>query len=187
MKRGAKDRRQHATGRRLVRVVIVAVIAIVSSILCGASVAQIAPDLPPPPAGLAPFFQPPDEFAADLGRYRSPLVMKDGSVARTPADWQRRRSEILRDWHAAMGEWPPLLKSPQVELETPETRENVTQYPIKIETAPGRIVDDAYLLVPKGRGRSPQFWSSSTKPKRGLAAASRPTAISPGNWPAADS
>ena len=40
-------------------------------------------------------FTPPPEFAGDFGTYRSPLKFDDGASVQTPADWQRRRNEIL--------------------------------------------------------------------------------------------
>jgi len=47
------------------------------------------------------------------------------------------------------------VEKPKVELGAKEDRDGVTQYKLKIETAPGRIVDDAYLLVPEGKGPFP--------------------------------
>ncbi|MBC7820542.1 MAG: sialidase [Planctomycetaceae bacterium] len=108
-----------------------------------------------PPAALAPFFKPPAEFASDFGGYRSPLKFDDGTSVRHAADWQRRRTEILKDWHTVMGAWPPLLDQPKVEYLEQERRENVIQHRIRIETAPGRSVDDAYLLLPAGQGPFP--------------------------------
>ena len=108
-----------------------------------------------PPASLAPFFKPPAEFASNLGDARSPLMFEDGSLVRTPQDWQRRRAEILKYWHSTMGAWPPLLEQPKIEYLEQERRENVTQHRIRIETAPGRSVEDAYLLLPEGKGPFP--------------------------------
>lgn len=108
-----------------------------------------------PPAKIAPFFSPPAELANDLGHYRSPLLFEDGTKVQNAADWPKRRGEILKYWHAAMGEWPPLIARPKLEYLAKEKRDTVTQHHIKIETAPGRHVDDAYLLVPDGKGPFP--------------------------------
>ena len=108
-----------------------------------------------PLAELAPFFKPPAEFESDFGGYRSPLKFDDGSPVRSLPDWLRRRAEILKYWHTAMGAWPPLLEKPKVEYLEQERRENVTQHRIRIETAPGRAVDDAFLLLPDGKGPFP--------------------------------
>lgn len=108
-----------------------------------------------PPAAIAPFFQPPTEFAKDFGTYRSPLLFDDNTPVRSADDWKRRRAEIRKYWHSAMGEWPALLEKPKLELMEQERRENVTQHHIRIETAPGRLVDDAYLLLPDGQGPFP--------------------------------
>ena len=58
---------------------------------------------------LEPFAQPPAEFADKLGSYKSPLEFADGSIAKTPADWTRRRAEILKTWQERLGPWPPLV------------------------------------------------------------------------------
>jgi dienelactone hydrolase len=108
-----------------------------------------------PPAKIAPFFKPSPQLAGDFGHYRSPLLFDDGTKVRAAADWQKRRGEILKYWHAAMGEWPPLIDKPKLEYLAKEKRDTVTQHHIKIETAPGRHVDDAYLLVPDGKGPFP--------------------------------
>ncbi|MEX0717559.1 MAG: hypothetical protein WD066_13285 [Planctomycetaceae bacterium] len=40
----------------------------------------------PPPAELARFFQPPEEFRDDFGEFRSPLVFADGTRVRNADD-----------------------------------------------------------------------------------------------------
>jgi dienelactone hydrolase len=117
-------------------------------------VPTLAPAADPPP-DLTPVFKPPAEFASDLGKYRSPLLFDDGSPVHTAADWPKRRQEILAYWHGAMGEWPPLIASPKIEYLEKEQRENFTQHHVRIETAPGRTTDDAFLLIPEGKGPFP--------------------------------
>jgi hypothetical protein len=127
-----------------------------------------------PPARLAPFFRPPAELASDLGAYRSPLRFADGTPVRSAADWPRRRAEILKTWHDAMGPWPPLLKQPKIEYLAKERRESVTQHRVRIEIAPGRFTDDAYLLIPDGDGPFPAvlvvFYEAKTGIGRGKSA-----------------
>ena len=108
-----------------------------------------------PPPKIAPYLQPPKELASEFGSYRSPLKFDDGSEVKTAADWQKRRAEIKKYWHGLMGEWPALLEKPKVELGEQEQRDTVTQHKLKIETAPGRVVEDAYLLMPEGKGPFP--------------------------------
>ena len=102
-----------------------------------------------------PYYKPPAELATDFGDYRSPLKFDDGTPVRTAKDWEKRRGEILKYWHTAMGDWPPLIEKPRLEPGAKDRREGITQYPITIETAPGRLVDDAYLLIPDGKGPFP--------------------------------
>lgn len=122
----------------------------VASLCLGASVVQSAP-----PEKLAPFFKPPADLAADFGTYRTPLKFDDGTPVRAADDWKKRRQEILTYWHGAMGAWPPVIEKPKVEFLGKEAKAGYTQHHIKIETAPGRLTDDAYLLVPDGKGPFP--------------------------------
>ncbi len=108
-----------------------------------------------PPERLAPFFQPPAEYARDMGNYRSPLKFLDGSPVKNAEDWKRRRQEILKTWQDFMGPWPALIEKPRIEKREKERRDNVTQYHLRLEVAPGRTTEDAYLLVPDGKGPFP--------------------------------
>jgi dienelactone hydrolase len=103
---------------------------------------------------IAPFFHPPKEFADDFGSYKSPLIFNDGRVAKTPADWQERRQEILKDWRGFIGEWPPLIERPKIEYLETKPRENFTQHRIRLEIAPEQMTR-GYLLVPPGPGPFP--------------------------------
>jgi hypothetical protein len=107
------------------------------------------------PERLAPFFRPPAQFAHDRGTFRSPLTFPDGSSVKNAVDWQRRRREILQTWHAFLGPWPALIEKPRVEYLQKERRENFTQQHIRLEIAPGRNTEDAYLLIPDGVGPFP--------------------------------
>jgi hypothetical protein len=104
---------------------------------------------------LAPFFRPPPGFANDLGSYRSPLKFYDGRPVKDAAEWPKRRQEILQTWHEIMGPWPALIRKPRVEYLAKERRDGLTQHHVRLEIAPGRETDDAYLLVPDGRGPFP--------------------------------
>jgi beta-glucanase (GH16 family) len=103
----------------------------------------------------ASFFKPPAEFAGDFGSYKSPLIFDDGTVVKTPADWQRRRREILKTWTGLMGAWPPLVKEPKIEYLATKHRENFTQHKVRVEIAPDGQTVDGYLLVPDGAKSCP--------------------------------
>ena len=104
---------------------------------------------------LEPFAQPPAEFAGKLGPYKSPLEFADGSLAKSPADWMRRRAEILKTWQQRLGAWPPLVKSPVVKkLETVE-RDGYTEHRVQVQASVDGAFVDGYLLVPKGPGPFP--------------------------------
>ena len=102
------------------------------------------------PESITSAFEPTAEFVRDFGQYKSPLIFNDGTAVKTPADWQRRRQEILKTWHGMMRAWPPLIEKPKIEYLTKEHRENFTQHKIRVEIAPGQQTVDGYLLVPDG-------------------------------------
>jgi len=104
-----------------------------------------------PPEELAELFASPEKYRSDFGNFRSPLLFADGAPVRTPADWQRRRAEILSTWHKLMGPWPPLIEKPRVETISTTRRENVTQHQLRVEIALGGEMVDALLLVPDAK------------------------------------
>ena len=54
-----------------------------------------------------------------------------------------------------MGPWPEILKNPKREILNEERRGTITQQHIRMEVAPGKRTDDAYLLIPDGKGPFP--------------------------------
>jgi len=92
--------------------------------LAGEDVAVIDLGEPPEQTGLLAVpevlegaFQPPSRYADDFGGYASPLRFADGRLVKTAADWRQRRAEILEQWHAAPGAWPPLIERPPSSIE----------------------------------------------------------------------
>jgi hypothetical protein len=98
---------------------------------------------------IAPFFNPPPELAKEFGSFRSPLLFHDGSHVASPADWERRRAEILREWHEFMGPWPEIIEKPKIEVTAESRRDNFAQKRIRLEIAPGQEAE-GWLLVPDG-------------------------------------
>ncbi|HZN32362.1 MAG TPA: hypothetical protein VFB80_01035 [Pirellulaceae bacterium] len=99
---------------------------------------------------LVPFTQPPAEFTSQFGDYRSPLVFADGSRVQSPADWARRRSEIVKLWHERLGAWPPLVEKPAVKRLESVEKDGYTQHHVHVQVSPDGKVADGYLLIPKG-------------------------------------
>ena len=129
------------------------------------------PPYPPMPERLGALTRPPARLADDFGSYKTPLRFVDGRPVTTPEQWRKRRQEILKTWHGFMGPWPDLVARPRIEYLGKERREGVTQHHVRVETAPGRLTDDAYLLVPDGEGPFPAvlvvFYEAGTGIGRG--------------------
>src|SRR5437016_9626 len=85
---------------------------------------------------IAPYFQPPPEFAEKFGNYRSPLTFNDGTLVQSTDEWPRRRREILATWQELMGPWPTVLEKPKMEILSKERRDNFTQSRVRQEIAP---------------------------------------------------
>ncbi len=103
---------------------------------------------------LEPHFRVPDEFAGDFGDFRSPLVFEDGSQVKTAEDWKRRRAEILAQWQDLLGQWPPLISEPKVEILETTRRENFAQHKVRFLWTPVEETT-GYLLIPDGDGKRP--------------------------------
>jgi hypothetical protein len=103
---------------------------------------------------IAPFFEVPAEFRSQYSDCPSPLKFYDGRPVATPADWARRRQEILDYWHSVLGPWPRLIERPRLERAPGERRENFTQHRVKAEVSPG-FMQSGILLVPDGKGPFP--------------------------------
>jgi len=107
------------------------------------------------PKEVKSFFTPLPEFTDDFGTYRSPLKFRDGTRVKTPADWLRRRKEILSTWRSMIGFWPPLIEKPKVRYLEQGRRDNFTQHRVSVEIAPDEQTVGGYLLVPDGDGSFP--------------------------------
>ncbi len=92
-------------------------------------------------------FRPPPEFAHDFGDFSSPLFFDDGRKVSSPADWAKRRTEILSTWHELMGAWPDLIIEPDVEILRSEKIEDFTRHQIRFLWTPEQKTT-GYLLIP---------------------------------------
>jgi hypothetical protein len=122
---------------------------------------------------IAPLFRVPDQFVGQLGTYRSPLVFADGTPVRTAADWQRRRQQLLAEWHELMGPWPPVLARPRFEVIGESHRETFTQRRVRVEVAPDQITE-GWLLVPDGQGPFPAVFVPFYEPETSVGLNDRP-------------
>lgn len=134
------------------------------------AVLMASPDRAAVPAAIADAFRPPPHLTGDLGAYRSPLLFDDGRPVRTPDDWRLRRAEIRRDWDGFLGQWPPLIERPKLDVLATTPREGYAESRIRLEVAPGRV-QEGYLLVPDSPGPHPAvlvvFYEPETSIGRG--------------------
>ena len=103
---------------------------------------------------IAPYFTVPQEYAGQLGDYRSPLQFADGTRVQSPADWQRRREEIRSDWMHRLGTWPPLITRPEVEVLEERQRDDIRELKVRFRWTPHELTT-GYLLLPPGPGPHP--------------------------------
>jgi dienelactone hydrolase len=103
---------------------------------------------------IAPFFASPDLFKGEYGSYRSPLKFYNGREVKNPADWIKRRTEILDRWNGLMGKWPALITNQKLEYLDSIRKNGFTQYQVRFNWVPGQKTN-GYLLVPDGKGKMP--------------------------------
>ena len=144
--------------------ILVQAIALVTLATAADSYAQSPPT---PWETIGPHFTPPAEWAGKLGDYRSPLKFSDGSPVKTAADWQKRRTELLNEWHELMGQWPPLITDPEVEVLETERRENFQQLKIRFLWTP-KEQTTGYLLIPDGDSPRPAVITVYYEPETGI-------------------
>lgn len=143
----------HGRASRPVRVSLLRTVVASGTALL-ANAVHAASDTGPAWERIATFFNPPAEFAGQLGTYASPLKFYDGRPVRSPAEWPQRRAEILRTWHDLMGPWPELLAKPRLVITETQQRGEIKQLGINLEVAPG-VFQHGFLLLPKKSGRRP--------------------------------
>ncbi len=126
-----------------------------STFLLGLATPSCADDAPADAwRRIAPYFSPPKQFADDLGDYRSPLRFADGRPVRSADDWKARRAELLKEWQDLLGQWPPLITEPNVEILDSTRRENFQQLQVRFKWTPNELTT-GYLLIPDGDGPRP--------------------------------
>ncbi len=125
------------------------------------------------PSELAPYFQPPAEFAGKLGDYRSPLKFHDGTAVKTAAEWPKRRAELLAKWQEVMGPWPELVANPKLEILSTTNRENFIQHRVKVQYGATQF-QEGYLLMPKGKGKFPAVLVPFYEPETSVGLAGKP-------------
>lgn len=103
---------------------------------------------------IAPYFAIPDQFKDQFGPYRSPLKFYDGAVVKNPAQWKKRRVEILDRWNGLMGKWPALITDQKLEFLDSVRKDGFTQYQVRFSWVPGQKTN-GYLMVPDGKGKKP--------------------------------
>jgi dienelactone hydrolase len=140
-------------------------------ITCGISgIASCLADEPEQPtawAKIAPYFTPPAEFADDFGDYRNPLMNKDGSRIRTPAEWAEKRDRLRTEWHQLLGEWPELITNPQVETLNTESADGYTIRTIRFLWTPTEKTT-GYLLIPDEPGPHPAVLTVYYEPETAI-------------------
>jgi hypothetical protein len=122
---------------------------------------------------IEPYFTPPPAYQESYGEYPSPLVFENGNSVKTALDWEKRREEILNQWHGMMGNWPELLKNQEMEILDTQPRENFIQHRIRFEWVPGQYTE-GYLLVPQGEQPKPAVVTVFYEPETAIGLSDNP-------------
>lgn len=135
--------------------------------------ATAAPDENAPWNSIASSFSPPAEWAGKTGSYATVLKTADGKPITTAEGWQKRREEIRQEWHSMMGEWPPLLEQPKLEILQTSQGDGFTKHHIRLQIAPEQT-GDGYLLVPPGKGPFPAVFVPFYDPESSIGLSQKP-------------
>lgn len=103
---------------------------------------------------IEPLFKPPAEYEGKYADCRSPLLVNSGERIKNATEWQKRRTEILANWHGMMGQWPPLLTEQHLTVSSQERQENFMRCKVEFNWLPDERTD-GYLLIPEGEGAKP--------------------------------
>lgn len=122
---------------------------------------------------IAPYFNPPTEYAGQFGAYRSPLLFKDATTVKTAADWDRRREEIKRTWHEYMGPWPPILENPKVEYLYQTNNAEYGQWRVRLQIAPDQS-GEGWLMIPPGKRPFPAVLVCFYEPETSVGLGKKP-------------
>ncbi len=114
-------------------------------LLCGADL----------PESLQKAFTVPKEYQGKMGNYRDLLIDPDGKKITDAKGWEKQRERLKADWMERLGAWPELVAKPKVEILESKAMEGYTRSQLRLQIAPDRTTEDAYLLTPKGKGPFP--------------------------------
>lgn len=159
-------------------------LAIVTLMGCGPKIGPLSVCLGDEASGadnweqIKTYFEPPAAFQGMHGEYKSPLLFSDGSLAKTPQDWTRRRRELVEQWERLLGKWPDFITKPKIEFMDSERRGAILQHRIRFQWTPNEKTT-GYLLVPDGQGKRPAVVTVFYEPETaiGLGGANRDFAI----------
>jgi len=115
----------------------------------------------------------PAESTTPSPSLKSPLIFNDGREVKTAADWMERRKEILATWHGLMGEWPPRVERPTIEVRETTKREDITQRKVRVQVAPAQSLD-GYILLPLGPGPFPAVFVPFYDPETSVGLSDKP-------------
>lgn len=122
---------------------------------------------------LSPFAAPPPNFEAKTAPWRDPLLFNDGTTVRTDTDWQKRRAELLSDWHALMGTWPPVIKEPKAEILKSEPQQGYRRDRIRFQWTP-LLHTEGWLLIPDGATKAPAVITVYYEPDTSVGLSDKP-------------
>ncbi len=120
-----------------------------------------------------PFARVPPEFSRLHPDLRSTLIFDDGSRVKTAEDWNRRRIEIRSAWHRVIGQWPPIVDGPKIEIIETTIRGNVKQQRVRVQIASDQT-SDGYILIPSGDGPFPAVFVPYYEPETSIGISDKP-------------
>lgn len=118
---------------------------------------------------ISSYFEVPEKYKNQFGKYRSPLKFLNGDTVLTAGDWVKRRDEILDQWNGLMGKWPPFIQGQHFKILDSLQKDGFTQYRVEFKWLPNQETK-GYLLVPDMAGKLPAVITVYYEPETSIGA-----------------
>ncbi|MCH1495520.1 MAG: prolyl oligopeptidase family serine peptidase [Rubripirellula sp.] len=119
------------------------------------------------PEVLSTYFETPESWIADYGNYRSPLQLDDGTTVTDQKSWDTRRQQLRQWWMQQLGQWPPLITKPELEILEIKNHESYIEQRVSFLWTPDEKTV-GYLLIPKTPFQKPAVVTVFYEPETAL-------------------
>lgn len=119
------------------------------------------------PEVLSTYFETPESWIGDYGDYRSPLELDNGTTVADQKNWDTRRKQLRQWWMKQLGQWPPLITKPELEILDVTNHESYIEQRVSFLWTPDEKTV-GYLLIPKTPSKKPAVMTVFYEPETAI-------------------